>query len=68
MTNNKPKKKTEVFNTGQVEEYQIGLEFEEIECPTCGGGGEVVEEWEGNTYRDCCDDCGGSGVFYLKSY
>ncbi|MBD2197935.1 MULTISPECIES: hypothetical protein [Calothrix] len=64
--NNKPKKKTQVYKTGQVQEHEIDLIFEEIECPTCGGGGEVVEEWEGNEYREECSDCGGSGVFYVS--
>lgn len=63
--NNKPKKKTQVFRAGQIEDHEIGLTFEEVECPTCGGGGETADEWEGNEYTDCCSDCGGSGVFYL---
>lgn len=66
MSNPKPKKKTEVFRTGQVEEHEIGLIFEEVECPLCDGAGEVVEDWEGNEYTEECSDCGGSGVFYVS--
>ncbi|MBH8576995.1 hypothetical protein I8752_29240 [Nostocaceae cyanobacterium CENA369] len=62
----KPIKKTEVFRAGQVEEHEIGLTFEEIECPTCDGGGEVTEEWEGIESTDVCYDCHGSGVFYVR--
>lgn len=66
MDKPKPKKKTKVFRAGQVEEYQIGLEFEEIECPLCGGSGEEVDEFEGIEYTDVCSDCDGSGVFYVE--
>lgn len=68
MTMDRPKKKTEVFRAGQVEEYQIGTEFEEIECPMCDGGGEVVDEWEGVESTDVCPDCHGSGVFYIRNH
>ncbi|MBN3897345.1 MAG: hypothetical protein HWQ41_19315 [Nostoc sp. NOS(2021)] len=65
--NNKPKKKTEVFHVGQVEEHEIGLIFEELQCYACGGGGEVVEEdYEGNDYTDECSECNGSGVVYIR--
>ena len=63
--NNKPKKKTEVFKVGLVEEHEIELTFSEIECPFCDGAGETVEDWEGNEYTEECSDCNGSGVLYV---
>jgi hypothetical protein len=30
----------QVLMVGQVEEHEIGLMFEEYECPNCGGTGE----------------------------
>ena len=66
MTNNKPQKKTQVFRTGQVEEHEIGLIFEEVECPTCDGSGEEDIGWEGIPSYEDCSDCGGSGVFSVS--
>jgi DnaJ-class molecular chaperone len=63
----KPKKKTHVFQAGQVEEHEIGLIFEEVQCYACGGGGEIVEDdYDGMEYRDDCSECNGSGVVYIS--
>jgi DnaJ-class molecular chaperone len=66
MTNHKPKRETRVFREGQVEEHEIGLIFEPIECPTCDGSGEEESDWEGIQSYEECTDCGGSGVFYVS--
>ncbi|MEH2404139.1 hypothetical protein [Nostoc sp.] len=63
---NKPKRKTEVFKAGQVEEHEIGSTFEEIECPTCDGSGEILDDWEGIQSIEECSDCGGAGVMYVS--
>jgi DnaJ-class molecular chaperone len=65
MDKPKPKKKTEVYRAGQVEEYEIGAGLvEEFECPLCGGSGEEEFELEGVVEFDVCRDCDGSGVLY----
>ena len=66
MTMNKPIEKNSCFRAGQIEEYQIGTEYEEMECPMCDGCGEVTDFFEGNEYTDICPDCHGSGVFYVR--
>ncbi|MEH1795540.1 MULTISPECIES: hypothetical protein [unclassified Nostoc] len=67
MTNNKPKKKTQVFRSGQVEGYEVGLTLEEIECHACGGGGEVADDdGDGNEYTEPCSECDGAGLVYVS--
>lgn len=62
-----PKKKVELYNACQVEEYQFGTEeLEEFECPDCNGTGEEQFEFEGNVSYEVCSNCGGSGVFYTR--
>ncbi|MEH2459137.1 hypothetical protein [Nostoc sp.] len=64
---NKPRKKTQVFHGGQIEEYQIGLEFEQIECSLCGGSGEISDDDpDGIPYTEECSDCDGEGVVYIS--
>ena len=63
----RPKKKTQLFKSGQVEEYQLGTdELEEMECPTCDGSGEYTTEFEGIEDADVCRDCHGAGVLYIS--
>jgi hypothetical protein len=68
MTNPIPKPvfKTEVYNAYQIEEYQIGFDMEEFDCPDCDGCGEVTEEYEWGEETSECDSCGGSGHFYVR--
>ncbi|BAZ31174.1 hypothetical protein NIES4074_36460 [Cylindrospermum sp. NIES-4074] len=62
----KPILKNQVFLEGQVEEHEIGLNFDQYPCPECDGSGEEVEDFEGNDYSCRCTNCGGSGVFYVR--
>ena len=56
-----------MFKVGQVEDHEIGLIFEELECYACGGGGEVVEDnYDGIEYTNECSECNGSGVVYIR--
>ncbi|OYE04739.1 hypothetical protein CDG79_11405 [Nostoc sp. 'Peltigera membranacea cyanobiont' 232] len=65
--NDFPKKKTQVFKAGQIETHEIGLTFEEIECPLCDGSGEINDEdADGIPYTEECSDCDGEGVMYVS--
>ncbi|MEH1933019.1 MAG: hypothetical protein V7L14_04710 [Nostoc sp.] len=65
--NNRPKKKTQLFKSGQIEGYEVGLTLEEFPCPLCDGSGEINDDdADGVPYREECSDYDGEGVLYIS--
>lgn len=61
-----PRKKPKVLMSAQVQEHEIGLTYEEYECPRCAGSGEEYTDYEGIDSYELCPDCDGSGTLYLS--
>jgi DnaJ-class molecular chaperone len=62
-----PRKHTKYLLSPQVEEHEIGISYEECECPDCGGTGVCDgEDPDGNYYSDDCSNCYGSGILYVQ--
>jgi DnaJ-class molecular chaperone len=57
----------QVATNFEIEHHEIGLTFEEYECPLCGGTGEISgEDPDGLEYSDQCPDCNGEGIVYAS--
>ena len=59
--------KTMVKKTYELEELDLTCNWEVLECPWCGGCGEVEisDEFGGGTEE--CDECGGTGEIAVRN-